>query len=114
MEDARLMGQSSYIFEVGSGLVIDGEVTLLTGDRHPREGETVHAQIAESGPPISAAALRGPARAAPPWSLDREVSHLFRGLVDVGEANDLLVQRATQASGSSTTGRSARSSAATT
>ena len=91
MEDARLMGQSSYIFEVGSGLVIDGELTLLTGDWHPREGETVHAQIAESGAP-DLLLRRYAGRLEPhlPWSLDREVSHLFRGLVDVGEANDLL------------------------
>src|SRR5919112_228753 len=43
MEDARLLGQTSYIFEVGAGLVIDGEVTFLTGDLQPREGLTVHA-----------------------------------------------------------------------
>ena len=32
MEDARLLGQTSYIFEVGSGMVIDGELTFLTGE----------------------------------------------------------------------------------
>ena len=37
MEDARLLGQSSYIFEVGSGMVIDGELTFLTGDLQPRD-----------------------------------------------------------------------------
>src|SRR3954452_3778374 len=42
MEDARLMGQTSYIYEVGSGLVIDGEETLLTGEFQPRDGKTVH------------------------------------------------------------------------
>ena len=35
MEDARLLGQSAYIFEVGSGLVIDGELTWLTGESAP-------------------------------------------------------------------------------
>src|SRR5262249_15024336 len=30
MEDARLMGQTAYIYEVGSGLVVDGEEILLT------------------------------------------------------------------------------------
>ena len=32
MEDARLIGQRSYIYEVGSGLVIDGEEQLLCGE----------------------------------------------------------------------------------
>ena len=36
MEDARLMGQTAYIYEVGWGLVIDGEETLLTGPSHRR------------------------------------------------------------------------------
>src|SRR4051794_13604133 len=31
MEDARLLGQSAYIFEAGSGLVVDGELGGLTG-----------------------------------------------------------------------------------
>ena len=35
MEDARLLGQSAYIFEMGSGLVIDGELTWLTGGWAP-------------------------------------------------------------------------------
>ena len=51
MEDARLMGQTSYIFEVGSGLVIDGELTFLTGELQPLEGRSIHAQIEETGAP---------------------------------------------------------------
>ena len=42
-EDARLLGQASYIFEAGSALVLDGEEHWLTGDltvpgtaHHPR------------------------------------------------------------------------------
>ncbi len=38
MEDARLIGQSAYIYEVGSGLVIDGEEQLLCGEFAPRDG----------------------------------------------------------------------------
>ena len=52
MEDARLLGQTSYIFEVGSGLVIDGEETFLTGELQPVHGKTVHAQVEESGAPV--------------------------------------------------------------
>ena len=51
MEDARLLGQTSYIFEVGSGMVIDGEETFLTGELQPGDGKTVHAQVEESGAP---------------------------------------------------------------
>ncbi len=64
MEDARLLGQTSYIFEVGSGLVIDGELTFLTGDLQPPEDRTIHAQIEAAGAPGAAArALRRAARA---------------------------------------------------
>src|ERR687885_2153754 len=41
MEDARLIGQTSYIYEVGSGIVIDGEETFLTGDLRPTPEKTV-------------------------------------------------------------------------
>jgi phosphoglycolate phosphatase len=91
MEDARLMGQTSYIFEVGSGLVIDGEVTFLTGDLQPRDGSTVHAQIEETGAPaLLLDRYAGRLEPHSPWHVDREVSHLFRGVIDVGEANELL------------------------
>ena len=91
MEDARLLGQSSYIFEVGAGLVIDGEVTFLCGDWQPREGETIHEQIAATGAPdLLLRHYEGRLESHTPWAADREVSHLFRGLVDVAEANELL------------------------
>ena len=78
MEDARLIGQTSYIFEVGSGMVIDGELTFLTGDLQPREGQTIHAQIEETGAPAPAArALRRAARAA------RALARRPRGLAPV-------------------------------
>jgi hydroxymethylpyrimidine pyrophosphatase-like HAD family hydrolase len=91
MEDARLIGQTAYIFEVGSGLVIDGETTFLTGVLQPREGETVHAQIAAGGAPdLLIRKYAGRLEPHVPFNVDREVSHLFRGSVDVDEANELL------------------------
>ncbi len=91
MEDARLLGQSAYIFEVGSGLVIDGEVTFLTGDWQPREGETIHQQIAATGAPdLLLRRYEGRLEPHSPWAHDREVSHLFRGSIDALEANELL------------------------
>jgi hydroxymethylpyrimidine pyrophosphatase-like HAD family hydrolase len=91
MEDARLIGQTSYIFEVGSGMVIDGELTFLTGDLQPREDQTIHAQIERAGgPALLLERYAGRLEPHSPWHVDREVSHLFRGLIDVGEANELL------------------------
>lgn len=91
MEDARLIGQSAYIFEVGSGMVIDGELTFLTGDFQPREGETIHAQIEATGAPaLLLKRYTGRLEAHSPWHANREVSHLFRGLIDTAEANELL------------------------
>jgi len=91
MEDARLMGQTSYIFEVGSGMVIDGELTFLTGDLQPREGKTIHAQIEETGAPaLLLERYAGRLEPHSPWHASREVSHLFRGAIDASEANELL------------------------
>ncbi len=91
MEDARLIGQSSYIFEVGCGLVVDGEETYLTGELQPEDGKTIHALIEESGAPrLLLEAYRERLEYHSPWHLDREVSHLMRGLVDAMEADELL------------------------
>ena len=91
MEDARLLGQSSYIFEVGAAMVIDGETTFLTGDFQPREGESVHEQIAATGAPdLLVSRYEGRLEYHAPFHLGREVSHVFRGSVDAREANELL------------------------
>ncbi|MEX2195899.1 MAG: HAD hydrolase family protein [Thermoleophilaceae bacterium] len=90
-EDARLLGQTSYIFEVGSGMVIDGEETFLTGDWQPREGRSIHAQVEASGAPaLLLERYAGRLEYHVPFHVDREVSHLMRGLVDADEANALL------------------------
>lgn len=91
MEDARLIGQTSYIFEVGAAMVIDGETTFLTGDLQPREAQTVHEQIAAGGAPdLLLRHYDGRLEYHAPFHLGREVSHVFRGLVDASEANALL------------------------
>ena len=91
MEDARLLGQSSYIFEVGTGIVIDGELSFLTDDLQPRDDLTIHAQVERSGAPaLLLERYAGALEPHDPWHLDREVSHLFRGQVDTAEANALL------------------------
>jgi phosphoglycolate phosphatase len=94
MEDARLLGQSAYIYEVGSGLVIDGEETLLTGGWEPRNGKSVHDLVEESGAPaLLLEHYAGRLEPHSPWHLERQVTHLFRGLVDPKEANRLLDAR---------------------
>ena len=91
MEDARLLGQTSYIFEVGTGLVIDGELTWLTGDLQPTEDRTIHAQIEAGGAPaLLLERFAGRLEPHAPWHTDREVSHLFRGSITAAQANEAL------------------------
>jgi phosphoglycolate phosphatase len=91
MEDARLLGQTSYIYEVGCGLVIDGEETLLTGGLEPTDGKTVYDLIEDSGAPrLLLDTYKGRLEYHTPWHVNREISHLMRGLVDTFEADELL------------------------
>jgi hydroxymethylpyrimidine pyrophosphatase-like HAD family hydrolase len=90
-EDARLIGQTAFIYEIGCGLVIDGEETLLTGDLQPHDGKTIHDLIEESGAPkLLLDSYPGRLEYHSPWHLNRDISHLFRGLVDAAEADELL------------------------
>jgi hydroxymethylpyrimidine pyrophosphatase-like HAD family hydrolase len=91
-ESARLIGSSSYIFELGCGVVIDGELEWLTGGivPYPERG-SIHAQIDASGAPaLLLDRYAGRLEYHTPWSLGREVSHLFRGLVDLDEVHALF------------------------
>ncbi len=91
MEDARLIGQRSYTFESGAALVLDGEELWLTGDIVPDERGTIHEQIAATGAPdLLLERFHGRLEPHDPWSRNRDVSHLFRGLVDALEAEELL------------------------
>jgi hydroxymethylpyrimidine pyrophosphatase-like HAD family hydrolase len=91
--NARMLGQSSYIYEVGAGLVVDGEETLLTGDLVPRDGKTIYELIEDSGAPrLLLEHYSGRLEYHSPWHTDRDISHLLRGTIDVAEANALLEQ----------------------
>jgi hydroxymethylpyrimidine pyrophosphatase-like HAD family hydrolase len=93
MEDARLIGQTAYIYEVGCGLHIDGEDAYLIGDLEPTPERTVHAQIDASGAPsLLLETYAGRLESHAPWHREREFSHLMRGLIDAGEANALLAE----------------------
>lgn len=91
-ESARLIGASAYAFEVGCGLVVDGELEWLTGDVVPSESHgTIYQQIERSGAPaLLLEHYAGALEYHSPWSAGREVSHLFRGLVDLAEVGTLL------------------------
>jgi phosphoglycolate phosphatase len=91
-EDSRLIGSSSYIFEIGCGVVIDGELEWLTDGVVPSAEEgTIYEQVERSGAPaLLLEGFRGRLEYHTPWSVGREVSHLFRGAVDPFEAQDLL------------------------
>lgn len=91
VSDARLLGCPAYIFEAGCGLVMAGELEWLTGDLLPRVDATIHDQIAASGAPaLLLDRYTGRLEYHHPWHLDRDVSHLFRGVVDATEADELL------------------------
>jgi phosphoglycolate phosphatase len=91
-EDARLIGSSSYIFELGCGLVLDGELEWLTDGIVPSDADgTIHAQIERSGAPAMLLEhFAGRLEYHTPWSIGREVSHLFRGFVDAVGVREAL------------------------
>lgn len=89
--DARLFGQSSYIYEAGCGMVIDGERTYLTGEWLPDERGTPAERIIAAGlPELLFARFGKRLEYHAPWHLDRELSLLFRGDVDVDEVNAVV------------------------
>ena len=67
MADARLLGQTSYIYEAGCGVFIDGERTFLTGDWVPNDdGTPAERMLAEGIPDLLFERFPGQARVAPP------------------------------------------------
>jgi hydroxymethylpyrimidine pyrophosphatase-like HAD family hydrolase len=92
LSDSRLMGQSSYIYEAGCGMVIDRERTFLTGpDWMPDERGNPADRIVASGiPELLFERFADRLEWHAPWHEGRVLSLLFRGLVDVAAANELI------------------------
>jgi hypothetical protein len=91
LEDARLIGQSAYIYEAGCAVHIDGEETVLIGDFEPDEGRTAYETIVDRGvPDLLFASFAPRLEYHAPWHTERRHSHLFRGKIDVAEANAIL------------------------
>lgn len=93
MADARLLGQTSYIYEAGCGVVIDGERTYLTGDwQLGDDGNPAERMIAAGIPELLFDRFQGRLEWHAPWHEGRQLSLLMRGKVDVAEVNALLVE----------------------
>ncbi len=89
--DSRLFGQTSYIYEAGCGVVIEGERTLLTGSWTTDASGTPAQKMEAAGiPELLFEAFPGKLEWHAPWHVGRELSHLMRGEVDVEVANALL------------------------
>jgi phosphoglycolate phosphatase len=82
---ARLIGSSAYIFELGCGLVLDGELEWITDGLVPSpDGRSIFDQIDASGAPaLLLDHFAGRLEYHTPWSVGREISHLFRGDVEL-------------------------------
>ncbi|HKH23583.1 MAG TPA: HAD hydrolase family protein [Solirubrobacterales bacterium] len=94
MEDAKLIGSRSYICEVGALVVMDGERTVLAGDFEADPGKTLAETMVDRGIPDELFQhFAGRLEWHSPWHRQRELSLLFRGKVDVAEANELLAER---------------------
>ena len=97
-EDARLLGQDSFIFEAGACVVLGadwqlgGEEHWLTGELMPGE-LSIAEQIERSGAPeLLLERYVGRLEYHEPWHIAREISHAFRGLVDAEEVDRLLAE----------------------
>lgn len=93
LEDARLLGQDAYIFEVGSGLVVgDNEnPEWLTGGLLPDESGNIYQQIHAAGvPDLLLENFSDRLEYHAPWHRDRDVSHLFRGWLDTQQIDAFL------------------------
>jgi hydroxymethylpyrimidine pyrophosphatase-like HAD family hydrolase len=97
-EDARLLGQDSFIFEAGACVVLGadwqlgGEEHWLTGELRPGE-LSIAEQIERAGAPeLLLERYQGRLEYHEPWHVQREVSHPFRGLVDAEEVDALLIE----------------------
>jgi hydroxymethylpyrimidine pyrophosphatase-like HAD family hydrolase len=89
--DARLLGETSYVYEAGCGVMIDGERTYLTGSWVPNEeGVPAERLVAAGIPDMLFEHFGGRLEWHAPWHTGRELSLLMRGKVDVEEANGLI------------------------
>lgn len=94
-ELARLLGISNYIAEMGCLIFYDqGRDVLQNHSFTVPEGMNLHQAIEETGAPaLLLDRFRGRFEYHTPWSRNQKCTHLFRGLIDVGEANRFLSEK---------------------
>jgi len=93
-EDAKLIGSTSYICEVGCLVVIDGERTVFMGELEPDPGKSLAETMVDRGIADELFEyFQGRLEWHSPWHRERELSLLFKGKVDVEEGNRLLEER---------------------
>ena len=91
LEDARLIGSTAYIYEVGCAVVIDDEKTVLVGDAKAEEGKSLAETMVDGGvADLLFESFAGRLEWHRPWHKQRELSLLFRGKIDIAEANRVL------------------------
>jgi hydroxymethylpyrimidine pyrophosphatase-like HAD family hydrolase len=89
-EAARVLGADGYVAELGGITVRDGEVVRHHGAY--RGADTPYQAMIRSGAAgLLLDAYIGRLELHAPWSLRRECSMLFRGLIDLEPAGDVLV-----------------------
>lgn len=94
IEDAKLLGSTSYICEVGALVVIDGERTEFSGDAEVETGKTLAETMVDRGIPDELFEhFAGRLEWHSPWHRQRELSLLFRGKIDVEEGGRFLAER---------------------
>ena len=92
LEDARLIGSTAYIYEAGCAVMMDGEETVLIGDFRPEDGRTRLRDDRRPGRARAAVRVVCSRRSSTtrPGTPSARHSHLFRGKIDVAEANAIL------------------------
>lgn len=93
-ELARLIGLRSYIAELGCLIFYEQGREVFANHTFPvPAGRNLRQAIADSGAPtLLLDSYQGRFEYHLPWSERQECTHLFRGLIDVEEANGLLAE----------------------
>ncbi len=93
-ENARMLGFRNYIAEMGAQIIYDhGKNVVLNLGNYQAKESTVFESIKRSGAiDLLFENYTGKLEYHEPWSHERECTPLFRGRVDVNDANRLLVE----------------------
>jgi hypothetical protein len=93
--DARILGLKNYLAELGCEIVYNlGEESFFTVELLPFKGKNPHEAIENSGAVDALLShFSGKLEHHTPWSEGRKCTFVFRGLIDVLEANSFLEEK---------------------